>query len=139
MLDIQKNIIMKNTFSTIIIVLLFCMKGQTQNVVPHVFVVENKSNISKEVILKTAKLNISDTSFSIESFAYVITGKRTDGIPQPAFGVNKGKTFSQELLNEISKFQINQSSLLITDVIVKKQKQDLEKSRKIDQHLTINF
>lgn len=127
---------MKNIFSTLIFLFIFCFKGQTQNITPRVFVVENNSTTSKETILKTEKLNISDTSLLIESFAYVITGKRTDGISQPAYGINKGKDFSHELLNDITNFKSNHSSLLLTDIIVK---DNFKKSRKLNQNITINF
>ena len=139
MLDIQKNINMKNTILIFCIALVFSIKGQSQNIEPHVFLVKNNSSISKEDLIKIGKLNISDTSFSIISFSYIITGKRNDGNLNPTFGVNKSSIFSTGLLKELNNSQSQQSSLYITDIIVHHLKKNFGKDKKINQDLRINF
>ncbi len=130
---------MKKIISTLIVLFLLSSKGQSQNTAPHVYIYENKTSILKDSILKMAKLNISDSSYSITSFTYVITGKRTDGKFNPTFGVNKGQTFSSELLNELHNYQSNQSTLCITDIVIHHPKKNSGNRKKINQHLNINI
>lgn len=130
---------MKIRLTTLIILLILGIKGQSQEVVPYVFLYENKTSISKDSILKMAKLNINDSSFIIESFAYVVTGNRINGEPNPSFGINKGNKFCKDLLDELIKYKNNQGSLLITDIVIQHQKKDMGNSKKLNQHLSINF
>ena len=130
---------MKKILATFFVLLILSTKGQTQNIAPTVFLYENKSSISKDSILKMAKLNISDTSLIIESFTYVVTGNRIKGEPNPSFGINKGNKFCKDLIDELVKYKNNQSSLLITDVVIQHKKKDIGKTKRLNQHLTINF
>jgi hypothetical protein len=89
--------------------------------------------------IKQTFQNISNTSFKIESFTYVITGSKIGGEPDPTYGTNKGSVFCDHLLNEIKKYQDNKSSLLITDVVVHNSKNTSQNRKKLNQQLRINF
>lgn len=130
---------MKRILLNSIVLLFLCINGQSQNLTPHVYIYKDKKNNTKESIIKMAKLNISDTSFIIESFTYVITGKKNNGVSSPVFSVNKGNKFCEHLLDELNKYQSSKSSLFITDVIIHHSRKNNEASRKLAQSLNLDL
>ena len=109
---------MKKAILTLIVVLMLSIKGQSQDAALYVYICENKTTILKDTLIKIAKLNVSDTSFIIKSFSYIITGIRIDGVSYPIYGTNIGSKFSGHLLIELDKYQSNKSSFYVTDVVV---------------------
>lgn len=111
---------MRKVIVILIVVFASTFNAKGQDSLPTVFIFKNQTSIQIDSLLKEGKLNISDTSYLIDKFTWIIT--RGCNYQKPVYGENESCIFSNELKIQISKDHSQKNTLLITDIFLKRNK-----------------
>lgn len=122
-------------FSLIFIALSKTINAQQY---PTAYLYKNVFDMSKDSVIKSGGLQISDTNYIITSFTYVLTTNTKTETPYPAYGINKGASFTEKFLDQLTKYP-KVGTLLITDVVVMNKHNRTEQPKALKQPITINF
>jgi hypothetical protein len=119
----------------IAVISLFLSISVSAQQAPKIFIYENITKTSVDSILKAGCLSISDSTYEIKKFAYVITVYGEQAII--IYGINQGSKFSDEFKTKLLKYP-SRGDLMISDVFIQKKNTE-EPARKLAQHFVINF
>lgn len=121
----------------ILSILLNSLNAQIKKTV--IFLYENATKLTVDSIIKAGQLKITDTTYEITKFTYIISGYSCEN-DKPRFGILNGNIFSKQMISDIKEARGHGKSILfIQDIYLKNILLKNTKSFKTEYSLKIEF